>query len=99
MEEGFVLQGNIKFTENGVINSRGQNCSLEEFKENIRTNDVVKDIFDDVSYAFKMNYNDYHKIFPENRRNLERTYTIIQSCGKTRHFEFYKKHGFEIFVD
>lgn len=99
MEDEFVLQGNIKFTENGVMNSRGQNCSYEEFMKKIEMDDNVKDIFEDVSYAFKMSYNDYYKIFPENRRNLERSYTIVQSCGKTRYFEFYKKHGFEIYLD
>lgn len=99
MEEEFVLQGNIRFTESGVVNPLGQICSYEEFTEKIRDNDDVRDIFEDVSYAFKMTYNDYHRIFPDNKRNLERTFNIVSQCGKTRHFDFYKKHGFEIYVD
>ena len=99
MEEEFVLQGNIKFTESGVKNSLGQVCTYEEFTEKIRDNETVREIFEDVSYAFKMSYNDYHRIFPDNKRSLERSYEIVPSCGKTRHFDFYKKHGFEIFVD
>ena len=99
MEEEFVLRGDIEFTINGVVNSYGQCCSYEQFMNNIKDNKNVKDIIDDVSYAFKMSYNDYHKVFPNNKRNLERTYNIVQSCGKTNHFDFYKKHGFKIYLD
>ena len=42
MEEEFVLQGNIKFTESGVVNPLGQVCTYEEFTEKIRDNDDVK---------------------------------------------------------